>query len=68
MQVNGVHVPNLIIAYKVCKNCVDKDSMCKETCQKICVNNNETFCAWLFQQKDCIALAHNINNSIKYMD
>ena len=80
MQVNGVHVPNLIIAYKVCKNCVDKDSMCKETCQKICVNNNETFCAWLFQQKDCIALAHNakgydsvfihrwINNSIKYLD
>ena len=79
-QENGFHVPNLIIAYKVCKNCIDKDEMCKVDCKKICVDNNNTFCTWLFQQKDCIALAHNakgydsifinewINDSIQFLD
>ena len=33
--------------------------MCKEKCQKIYVDNNDTFCKWLFSQKDFIALAHN---------
>jgi hypothetical protein len=56
---NSIHVPNLIIAHKVCVDCLDKVDMCKIKCQKICVDNNDTFCKWLFSQKDFIALAHN---------
>ena len=33
--------------------------MCDINCEKICVDNNDTFCTWLFNQKDFIALAHN---------
>ena len=55
----SVHVPNLIIAHKICINCIDKLDMCKISCQKICVDNNDTFCKWLFAQEHFIALAHN---------
>ena len=77
---NGIHVPNLVIAHKVCKNCIDTDKRCSENCQKICVDNNDIFCTWLFNQKNCIAIAHNakgydsifinewINNSINIFD
>jgi hypothetical protein len=79
-QENNVHVPNLIIAKKVCKNCIDKNEMCQVDCKTICVDNNNSFCTWLFQQKDCIAMAHNakgydsifinqwINESLQYLD
>jgi hypothetical protein len=56
---NGVHVPNLIVAHKVCVDCLDKTEMCKENCEKICVDNNNTFCTWLFNAPDFIAIAHN---------
>ena len=79
-EVNGIHEPNLVIAHKVCKNCVENDTSCNILCQKICVNNNDEFCTWLFKQKNCIALAHNargydsifinnfINKSINMLD
>ena len=58
-QENSFHVPNIVIAHKVCVNCLDKKEMCKEVCEKICVDNNDTFCEWLFNQKHFIAIAHN---------
>ena len=79
-QENGIHIPNLIIANKVCKKCLEIGGMCKELCQKICVDNNDSFCSWLFQQKDCIAIAHNsksydsifinnwINDNLHFLD
>ena len=79
-DVNGVHEPNLVVAHKVCKNCIENDTRCNIECQNICVNNNEEFCTWLFNQKNCIAIAHNakgydsifinnyINKSINILD
>lgn len=57
---NGIHTPNLIIAEKICKNCYEKslDQNCLQ-CQKICVDNNDVFCTWLFSQKNFLAIAHN---------
>jgi hypothetical protein len=60
IQENGIHVPNLIIAEKICKECYENelDKNCK-TCTKICVDNNDVFCSWLFSQKNTIAIAQN---------
>jgi hypothetical protein len=59
MVENSIHVPNLIIAHKVCVGCINKDIMCETNCEKICVDNNDTFCKWLFDQKGFTAIAHN---------
>jgi hypothetical protein len=56
---NGIHVPNLIVAHKVCVDCLDKQELCNNNCEKICVDNNNTFCEWLFNQANYIAIAHN---------
>ena len=58
-QENSIHIPNLIIAHKVCLECLEKEEMCNINCEKICVSDNDTFCKWLFHQKDYIAIAHN---------
>ena len=57
---DGTHEPNLVIARKICKNCLDVDTRCN-SCQEIHKFwNNEDFCHWLLKQHDCIALAHNL--------
>ena len=79
-QENGIHIPNLIIAYKVCKNCIDTGNMCNDFCEIFRVDNNNEFCTWLFKQKDFIAIGHNargydsifinqwINESLEFFD
>jgi hypothetical protein len=60
IQEKGIHVPNLIIAEKICISCYENelDKNCK-SCEKICVDNNDVFCTWLFSHKNVIAMAHN---------
>jgi hypothetical protein len=59
MVENSIHVPNLLIAHKVCVGCINKDIMCETNCEKICVDNNDTVCKWLFDQKGFTAIARN---------
>jgi hypothetical protein len=57
---NGIHEPNLIIAKKVCDDCIDEaKNDCEKCCKKI-FESNDDFCCWLYAQHNCIALAHNL--------
>ena len=60
IQENGKHLPNLVVAEKICESCYENDQIdnCM-FCEKICVDNNDSFCEWLFLQKNTIAIAHN---------
>lgn len=63
--INKVHVANLVIAKKVCNMCLDEDQLVERECNsghctKVMFKTNKEFCEWLFQQKDHIALAHNL--------
>jgi hypothetical protein len=57
---DGVHIPNLVIAKKICSDCIDESQISCKTCTKKIFYNNEDFCNWLFAQPYCIALAHNL--------
>lgn len=56
----GHHKANLIIAEKICQNCVDSDERCSEECETKTFTTNISFCRWLFDQKNCIGIAHNL--------
>lgn len=34
IDMNGYHIPNLVMCQKVCKNCLDKDYFCSQICEK----------------------------------
>jgi hypothetical protein len=51
------HVPNLIIAEKVCNDCLHQDT-CMAGCKIFSFHNNFEFCEWLLEQDNAIAIAH----------
>lgn len=65
MHVDNVHVPNLVVVRKVCKNCLDNID-CVSNCKDFIFYDNESFCVWLFEQKDYIAIAHNLKGYDSY--
>ena len=54
------HVPNLVYAELICNSCIDFPNPSCAVCKKVHFFDNESFCEWLFQQKDSIAIAHNM--------
>jgi hypothetical protein len=56
MNVDGLHIPNLIIADKMCLDCKDrwKVNEMRESCVNYCgifnFNKNNDFCYWLLEQ------------------
>ena len=54
-----VHIPNLVIAEKICKDCLDSDDRC-DKCGVVVFHNNLDFCDWLFAQQNFVAIAHNL--------
>jgi hypothetical protein len=58
-QLNGKHIPNLIVAKFVCIKCLDMvdNNDCK--CESVSFDNNNKFCEWIFQKEQSTAIAHN---------
>lgn len=60
-QENRQHEANLICAYKVCLNCIEKvNDDCKHKCGRFEFQDNNNFCSWLFKQRKFTAMAHNM--------
>ena len=59
-SVNGTHIPNLIMAQKVCTTCQDSAIRCNNCLKKYIFYNNDSFCRWLLKQHHYIAIAHNL--------
>jgi hypothetical protein len=57
---NSTHEPNLIIARKVCVDCLEEQKIECNNCVKKVFYTNADFCNWLFDQSYCIAIAHNL--------
>ena len=57
---DGNHVPNLIIARKICANCLDSKDRCQSCLEIHKFYNNNDFCEWLLNNDHHIALAHNL--------
>jgi hypothetical protein len=58
-QKNFKHVPNYIVAKKVCVSCLDNKSM-QCNCENVEFKNNNDFCEWLFEQEEeLVAICHN---------
>jgi hypothetical protein len=64
MNTDGDHVPNLIVADKVCVKCLEKWKVpnlhCPNNCGVKTFTNNNDFCFWLLLQKQFICIAHNL--------
>ncbi len=66
MNVDGLHIPILIIADKMCFDCIDrwKVNEMRESCVNNCgiffFNNNNDFCYWLLEQKNNTGFAYNL--------
>jgi hypothetical protein len=66
MNVDGLHIPHLIIAVKMCLDCKDrwKVNEMRESSVNNCgifnFNNNNDFCYWLLEQKNYTGFAHNL--------
>ena len=60
-QFENKHVPNLIIAEKVCNSCI-YNQLCTSDCQMFKFLDNISFCEWLFSNPNSgfIAIAHNM--------
>jgi len=60
-QKENKHIANLIIAERVCSQCLN-NLECYSDCRVFKFYNNEEFCDWLFdsQHKNYTALAHNL--------
>jgi hypothetical protein len=61
---DGIHVPNLVIATKYCKECLKNDEKCLDCNDHLIFYENNLFCKWLFKQEHYIALAHNLKGKI----
>ena len=59
MHVSEKHVPNLVIAKKICYECIEH-KFCTNNCNVFVFKENDSFCKWLFTQKYFIAIAHNM--------
>ena len=58
---NNRHVPNLVMALKVCINCSNNKHLeCNECKIQHKFYDNLSFCEWLFNQENYIAIAHNL--------
>ena len=57
---NNKHVPNLIIAAKVCKTYFEKSNYCVQCSEVYTFTSIELFCNWLLSNKNYIAMAHNL--------
>ena len=55
-----IHIPNLIMAKKICVNCIDRTEECNECIKMFCFTENNEFCKWLILHKHFIAIAHNL--------
>ena len=66
MNVDGLHIPNLIIADKMCFGCLDRwrvnemRGSCGNNCGIFNFNNNNDFCYWLLEQKNYTGFAYNL--------
>ena len=60
-QVDGVHVANLVIAEKVCNDCIN-NLECQRHCGVHIFYDNCSFCDWVFdkQNQNFTAVAHNL--------
>jgi hypothetical protein len=59
------HMPNLIIASRLCVDCIDNNNICEKVlCKTFVFNNNKEFEDWLFNTKNkfFIAIAHNMKS------
>ncbi len=58
----NIHEPFLIMAKKLCKDCIDKDehAQCIDCVVKYEFYSNTEFCNWLFMHKGFISMAHNL--------
>ena len=58
-QKENKHIPNYIVAKKVCVSCLDKlNRVC--SCEDVEFTNNSEFCEWLFEQDEqIVCLCHN---------
>ena len=64
MNIDGDHILNLIIAEKMCFDCINiwkigNTNICKSECGIQSFNNNK-FCQWLLKQKNYIGFGHNL--------
>jgi hypothetical protein len=66
MQVDdNNHVPNLIVASRLCNECLCNTDICdKSECKTFVFKTNEEFGTWLFttKSKNYIAIAHNMKS------
>jgi hypothetical protein len=66
-MIENRHIPNLIIAKKNCQKCIKiwksgiRSSDCNSDCGNKRFGDNISFCEWLFEQTDYIAMAHNLS-------
>jgi hypothetical protein len=70
MNVDGKHIPILVIAEKICLVCLrewktlvngNRSLKCKTSdCGRSYYYDNNSFCRWLLQQRHFICLAHNL--------
>lgn len=54
-----VHIPNLVIAEKMCSECLETDDRCA-SCGIFKFDNNDDFGDWLFSLEKYVAIAHNL--------
>ena len=70
-QENKFHTPNLVCALQLCLTCADSCNLENINCPKNCGEriflNNDSFCSWLFQQKNYTAIAHNMKGNKFYI-
>ena len=64
MNDNGEHIPNLIVADKICVECLKTWQVQNEHCANKCglktFQNNDDFCLWLLAQEHFTCIAHNL--------
>ena len=56
------------MATKICKYCLDKDEFeyCANSGKCGTFTHNETFCKWLLQHENFIAMAHNLKGFVAF--
>ena len=67
MHVNNKHEVNLVVAHRVCIECVNKNQCPKTMCKNYVFYNNNDFGNWLFRTTNFIAIAHNMKSYDGYL-